>query len=321
MILSAENLDIIFRGAANTFQSALSGTPTLVSQIATPIPMSTRQLTQAWLDRIPMMRKWKGNRVINSAFAHSRTITAELFEDTVSLDKFDVKDDNLGIFSKAVEMLGQAVAKHPDQLNWDFLKQASVLLGYDKVPVYATNHPLLGGPAGNTPPGAPATQSNLLVNTALTWSNFNIARTAMRSWKGADGAPMMVGNGSLVLMVPPSLETTARQIVETTWRSDIGGNAAAPQENTLKGAASVLVNPWASAWPNNWWLLDTSSPIKPYADYTLDAPTFTYLTAPTDQNVFMAHEFLYGAEKRAASSETVWWLSLAATSEANYIAA
>jgi phage major head subunit gpT-like protein len=141
----------------------------------------------------------------------------------------------------------------------------------------------------------------------------------MQSLRGADGAPMGVTPN--VLMVGPGLEGTARQILESEFRPDILGNAQAPATNTLKGTAKVLVNQWASAWPNNWWLLDTSSVVKPFANYELTPATFTYLTNPNDANVFQAAEYLYGVERRAAASETVWWLSLAATSEAAYIPA
>lgn len=317
MELTQSNLDIIFRAADNRFQSALIATESLSELFSTPIPMSTRELTQGWLDRIPMLREWKGNRVINNAVTHARPVIAVPYEDTVGLNKFNVKDDTLGIFPFAVDMLGQASKKNADKLNFEFLEDAAVLLGYDGVPVYSTAHPLLGGVAGPIPVGAPATQSNLALNTALTWDNYTTARAGMRSLKGADGAPMMVTPTHL--MVSPENETKAKQILEATFRPDILGNAQAPADNTMKGTAQIIVNPWlAGDWADNWYLLDLSAPIKPFAHYVLDAPTFTYLTSPTDQNVFMAAQFLYGVEQREAVSETVWWLSYAATANATY---
>lgn len=317
MELTQQNLDIIFRAADNRFQAALLETESLSDQFSTSIPMSTRELTQGWLDRIPMLREWKGNRVINNAVTHARPIIAKPYEDTVGLNKFNVKDDTLGIFPYAVDMLGQASKKNADKLNFEFLQEAAVLLGYDGVPVYSTAHPLLGGVDGPIPVGAPATQGNLALNFGLTWDNYSTARARMRSLKGADGAPMMVTPTHL--MVSPENETKAKQILEATFRPDILGNAAAPADNTMKGTAQIIVNPWlAGDWADNWYLLDLSAPIRPYAHYVLDAPTFTYLTSPTDQNVFMAAQFLYGVEQREAVSETVWWLSYAATSNATY---
>jgi phage major head subunit gpT-like protein len=321
MDISAANLDIIFRSAANNFQSTLDRSQVIYPEISTPLPVTTRQFTQAFLDRVPMLRKWIGNRVVHSAFAHSRTINIEPYEHTLSLSKWDIIDDQLGLFALGVKMQAEAAAKHPDLLLWEFIKIAATAsnpnaIGYDGVPVYSTAHPLLGGVAGGLPAGAPATQSNLSVSTALTWENYNTVRSRMLALKGADGAPMGVRPN--VIMVPPNLETTARQIVEASFRP-VEGVATAPAENTLKGTATVLVNQWASDWPNNWWLLDTSSVVKPFATYELTPSTFTYLTNPGDANVFNAAEYLYGVERRAAVSESMWFLSYAATSEAAYI--
>jgi phage major head subunit gpT-like protein len=111
----------------------------------------------------------------------------------------------------------------------------------------------------------------------------------------------------------------------TQWRSGIESNVAAPQENTLKSRGiKVLVNPWLrsladdSGTDGGWFLLDTSRGIKPYAFYQRQPVKMTALVAPTDPNVFMNNQFIWGIDSRGAASETVWWLSLAATSESAY---
>lgn len=321
MDITAANLDILFRQAQINFQGALLKTPTISPLIATPLQMGNRQITNAFLDRLPMMREWRGNRVINNPIAHSRTIAAKVYEHTYGVSKWDIIDENLNLFSMATQMQGEAVAKQPDQLNWEFIKIAAsnAALGYDGVPVYSTAHPLLGGVDGILPVGAPATQGNLAVSTALTYDNFVAQRAKMRSLVGADGAPLMVTPTHL--MVPPQLEGTAKLILESDFLSNVNSNAAAPQSNTFKGSCDIIVNPWASLWPNNWWLLDCSAVVKPFVDWTLTPGTFTPLTSPSDPNVFMAAQFLFGVESRKAASESVWWLSRAMTSEAAYIPA
>lgn len=319
MEINAPNMDLLYRDAQLNFQGALVASERITDKICTPLPMENRQITNFWLDRLPMMREWRGNRVINNPVAHSRTITAVPYEHTFGLSKFDVKDNRLALFEMATKMQGEAVGKHPDQLNWAFLQIAasSAALGYDGVAVYSTAHPLRGGIEGAIPVGAPATQSNLAVSTALTYDNFVAQRAAMRSLVGADGAPMMVTPSAL--MVPPQLEGAAKLILEADFLANIQAVSTAPQSNTYKGTAEIIVNPWAAAWPNNWWLLDLRSVVRPFIDWTLDPPTFTPLMAPTDPNVFMAAQFLFGVEDRKAASESVWWLSRACTSEAAYV--
>lgn len=322
MEITAENLDIIYRQASTQFSAALQGTPTFYDQICTVVPMGTRQLTNTWLDRIPQLKRWVGPRVVNNVFAHSRTITALPYEDTIALDKFDIEDDQLGLFIMGVQGLGEAAKKWADNITAKFIQdEASVVLGYDGVPVYSTAHPLLGGVDGGLPAGAPATQSNLFVNTPLTYDNYRMVRAAMGAWVGADGAPLMAAPD--VLMVPPQLEGQAKLILESDFLAQgaLTSTSNAPTTNIWKGSAKILVNPWLAGMPNNWWLLDTRSVIKPFAHYLRTAPIMTALTNPNDPNVFFNHQFIWGVEARGAASETVWWLSAAATSEADYIPA
>ncbi len=319
MLINNENLDLVYRAAANNFQGALTGTPTIYGDLCTTIPMATRQVTQGWIDRVPMMRKWLGNRVVNSVNAKAKPYLAVPYEHTMSLSKWDIIDNLLFDFNMAVTMQGEAVAKQPDQLLWDFTQIAAsnAALGYDDVPVFSTAHPILGGVAGGVPSGTPETQSNLSVSTPLTFDNYTAKRAEMRSWKGADGAPMMIS--PTVLVVPPAMEAKGKLILEADFLSNVNGNAAAPQSNTYKNSAKLLVNPWMADWETNWFLFDTSKVIKPFADNELTPPSFQMLTSPTDPNVFHMAEFLYGAERRNVVCETVWWLGMACTAEASYI--
>ena len=321
MELTAANLDIIFRDVQQTYQSVLQKTPVIHPEIATTMPMKNRSVTLAFLDRLPQMRKWLGTRVINNAIAHSRTVLAQLFEHTLGLDVDTVEDDEIGLFMLAVTMQTEAGAKWPDGLiAYYLLNEAASVNGFDGVPNYSESHPLLGGVDGPIPDGAPATQSNLLLNTPLTWDNYVLARQTMRSWVGADGAPMMAEPN--VLMVPPYLEGIARQILESDFRV-LEGVTTAPQSNTMKGTCKVLVNPWLSSFSNdegdgNWWLLDTTKAVKPFVFHQRKPVTLTALTNPGDPNVFLNNPFVWGLKSRGTATESVWWLSLAATSEAQY---
>ncbi|MFN4058215.1 MAG: Mu-like prophage major head subunit gpT family protein [Roseinatronobacter sp.] len=72
---------------------------------------------------------------------------------------------------------------------------------------------------------------------ALNAANFEAGRTAMRQVKGDGGRPLgIVPN---ILLVPPTLESAARAIVETQFLAGGGNN---PNFNLAK----VVVNPWAA---------------------------------------------------------------------------
>ena len=318
--LTPQTLDIIFREASDIYQQALLDSPQIADQFTTDLPCSTRQVNFAFLDRVPVMRKWKGNRVINSVVAQNRQVLVEPFEGTISLSKWDVEDDNLGLFGNSVRMLADSAAKWKDVQVTEFLRNeaASTAIGYDGVPMFSAAHPIQGEYEGGLPSGTPATQSNLEVNTPLTIDNYIAMRAQMMAYKGADGQPLGFNDGTLKLMVPPQLEGIAKQILEADFIANWQGNANAPEANTYKGTATLIVNPYLSDKPDNWFLFAEGGGMQPIAWHLREAAQFTYLNNPSDPNVFMQAEFLYGVEGRAAVTETVWWLSLAATANGSY---
>lgn len=313
MELTANNLDLLTRGFNMTWADAFAQTEPTSGDFTSPITVGTRTTTFPIMERLPRPRIWTGNREVNSAYAHSRTITVVPYEVTEALNRFEIEDDQFGFFNIAIKNLGESAKKWQDQLIYDYiLNQATVTLGYDGVPQFATNHPVSGGGVAG---GATGTASNLFVSKALNVTNYAFVRAAMASLKGSDGQPLAVRPNLLV--VPPALEQIALEITTADYLPNSAGTA--PQNNVWKNSAQVRVIPELAAYPANWWLFDTTKQLKPYAFYLRQAPKFTSLTAPTDQNVFMAAQFLYGVDMRGACSETFWYYAAAGTANATYI--
>ncbi len=324
MDLSTANLELIFKQASLDWKEGFFGSGDLIHpQIASTIPMGTRQTVFAMLDVLPQVREWIGNRKINNAVALDRVITAAPFEGTCRLSKWDVLDDQLGLFGLAVRALGETAAIWPDELIAAAVAAMSVTIGYDGVPVYSTAHPTNNGVAGPAAPGAPATQSNLYLSTPLTYDNYVTVYSNMKSLVYSNGAPMALQ--PQILMVPPQLERQGRDILQSQWRQQLAGDvsnfAGIGGTNTYMNSSKLVVNPYLSNMPNNWWLLSQKASVKAYAFHQRQAPVFTYLTSPSDPNVFLAAEFLYGVDMRGAASETLWFLSAAGTAESDYIPA
>ena len=57
------------------------------------------QHTYGWLGKFPSLRKWVGDRVIESMKTHGYQIVNEDFEATVAVDRNDIADDELGIYA------------------------------------------------------------------------------------------------------------------------------------------------------------------------------------------------------------------------------
>lgn len=316
MEVTQSNLDIIFRQASIAYQALYDTTPSWAAQLADTMPSASREVTYAWMDRLPTFRKWVGNRVVTNAVTHTRTVSNEPYELTCALFADDIADDQLGIFNFAVRAIAMQAKKWADQRIADFIiNDAARVNGFDGVPLFSTAHPINGGDVASAITG---TQSNLFTSTALTFDNYAATREAMQTWVGSDGQPL--GILPNLLVVPPQLETEARQILTADFLPAFASSATsnAPQTNVLKGTAQVLVIPELATKPNNWWLFDTSKMVKPFIWQLREPITFTNLTAPTDLPVFMAKQFLYGGKGRAAAAESIWFVSAAGTSSASY---
>lgn len=89
------------------------------------------------------------------------------------------------------------------------------------------------------------TTTNLLAgNPALSMSALSAAITAVTSRRDTDGRPVAISG--FVLVVPPGLEVTALQIINTTT-VELGAAADPSRQivnNWLRGKVQVVVNPW-----------------------------------------------------------------------------
>jgi hypothetical protein len=87
------------------------------------------------------------------------------------------------------------------------------------------------------------TTSNLLTgNPALTTTSLSDALTAITSRRDSEGRPIAI-NG-FVLVVPPALEVTARNILGATEIRTVVGSQTVIVGNWLSGRVTLVVNPW-----------------------------------------------------------------------------
>lgn len=310
MIVNNANLDFIFIQGDLRFQGGLTkGPPLFYEQICSIVPSSTRENHYGWIDRLPGLREWLGERVVNNVAAREYTLKNRIFEDTLGLDRIDIEDDQLGVFNMSLDMLAFATRVFPDQkLVTPLLQngQLSTSVAYDNQPFFSTAHPTnVDNPGGTTYTNYDAS------GMALTAANFQTVRARMMGIVGADGAPLGVYPN--VMMVPPALEATARQILNAEFiapAAAFGQNAAGGfQSNVLKGSADLIVNPWLAGQDTTWYLMDTRFPIKPFIYQTREAPSFVYKTSPTDEAVFRLNKFLYGVSTRANAGYSLPFLA------------
>lgn len=292
MIINTQTLDALNTGFKTNYQSGYTQAKPSAEVLATAVPSSTKDNTYGWMAKIPRMQKWAGDRVVQNLAAHSHSLVNETFELTVGVPREHIEDDNLGIYTPLMSEMGSQ-----SRMLWHDLILAALAAGetslcFDGQFFFDTDHPII--------PKDPSsgTYSNLFTATPLTATNFETRRAGMESLVGEDGKPL--GLQVTHVVCGPALRGTANRIFNAQ-KNDAGA------DNVNYKAAEVLVFPEISG--SEWYLMDLSRAIKPIVVQKRKEPTFTSLTNPTDQNVFMKNEYIWGTDGRGAAGYTLPFLA------------
>lgn len=304
MDLTPGNLNGLFTNYSMLYGEAYKGTQPWWRQIASLVASNTATQTYAWMDKIPKLRKWLGSRQIQNATARSQLVTNVTFELTESIGREVIEDDQYGLYAPLAAQMGQQAAKWPDQRIVADVFTANPTC-YDGKAFFAADH------QSSLEDASVGTIKNL-DTLALSLANYQTARALMMSYVGADGQPLGVMPNLLV--VPPQLEGTARQILHSDFVADFvpgsttAGNVGASQ-NVWKGSAELLVIPELAGAATTWYLMDVSQAIKPFVFQLRQAPEFAYLNKPTDPNVFWEKNFIFGVSARGAATTSLPFLA------------
>ena len=152
------------------FNNALGGVQVTWPKVAMQVPSTTRENDYRWLAKLQGMREWLGDRVINNVAKDGYKVTNRKFENTVSVDRDDIEDDQIGIYNPLVMDLGQTAAEHPDFLVWELLKAGFTTECYDGQYFFDTDHPVIDAD------GAEASVSNFAGGAGAAWYLLDTTR-------------------------------------------------------------------------------------------------------------------------------------------------
>jgi phage major head subunit gpT-like protein len=143
MIINKTNLQTLGIGFKASFAEGLGMAATDHLQVATVVPSSTGREEYGWLGKVPRVREWIGDRVVQNIMQHAYTIRNKDYELTVGVDRNDIEDDNLGIYGPLFREMGQATGAHECELVYGALKNGFAELCYDGQFFFDTDHPVL----------------------------------------------------------------------------------------------------------------------------------------------------------------------------------
>lgn len=287
---------------SSVFMSAYSAISPLSTAFTTRINSTNRTTKLPMRSKLARFRKWEGERISRSGGVYTYSVDAEKYELTYSVPIEDFEDDQLGLHRAWIAEMGQQAAMWQDDLVIAALLNGSTDTGYDGVAYFSDSHSLNGN-----------TIDNLFASKSLNADNFNEVQSAMAAWCAEDGRPLRV-NGRL-LVVPPALKRTAKEIVEAQQRI-VNGTGSASIDNVMRGEARVLVIPELSAAAGGsdttWYLMDDSRPVKPFIFVERKAPMFMNLDE-SSEHAFKNDEALYGARARGVAGYGPFWLAAKCT--------
>lgn len=298
MNVNAQTLNAIAAGLKKVYNDTFSKTESFHKKVAMVVPSSNSQETYAWLQNMPRMRKWVGDKVINKLSKQGYSIVNDDFEVTVEVKRNDIEDDNIGQYNNMSQQAGWSAKQLPDELTSELINQGQTNLCYDGKPFFSSAHPV-------TVNDQEKTMSNVhnkalsAESAAAAKASYGIGRTKMRSLTDYEGRNLKVKPN--LLIVGPDLEDTARTLL-TADKLENG------DQNIYKNTAELLVIDDLKA--GTWYLEDTSMPVKALIIQERKKPVFVSQTDLNAPDVFMRATYKFGAEARYGAGYGFWQLML-----------
>lgn len=154
MIINQSVLSGIYQSFSTIFNQAFEGAPAQWPLVAMEAPSAGRSVDYKWLGDFPMMKEWLGDRVIKDLSGFRYEIVNKDYEATVEVDRNDIEDDLIGVYTPMIQGLGVAARQHPDMLVWALLNAGFTTACFDGQYFFDTDHPVAGASVSNTGGGA-----------------------------------------------------------------------------------------------------------------------------------------------------------------------
>ncbi|WP_198321707.1 MULTISPECIES: Mu-like prophage major head subunit gpT family protein [Methylococcus] len=187
------------------FNSAEAQWPLIAMEVSSQSALEN----YGWMKELPGMREWIGQRVIHNLEMIGYQIINKHWEHTVGVDRNDIEDDKLGLYSTRFSMQGEVAKRHPDELMWQVLLSGFNSLAMDGQYFFDTDH--LGFDAA----GNETSWSNYQAGASSPWFLMDLSRSFMK--------PLVFQNRSAVKFVNQSNETDDNVFMNRQFRFGVDG--------------------------------------------------------------------------------------------------
>ncbi|MES2987674.1 MAG: Mu-like prophage major head subunit gpT family protein [Pseudomonadota bacterium] len=144
MIINSANLAGLRTGYSTAMQAGqqVAAKP-MADRIASRVPSSQKEQKYGWLGKLPDVREWIGDRVVQNISEADYAIKEKKWELTVAVDRDDIETDNLGHYSLLFQSIGESTISKPERLVWDLLLAGFTTNCYDGQFFFDTDHKVL----------------------------------------------------------------------------------------------------------------------------------------------------------------------------------
>tara|TARA_B100002049_G_scaffold217445_1_gene183957 strand:+ start:1229 stop:2137 length:909 start_codon:yes stop_codon:yes gene_type:complete len=174
-LVTPQILTALFTAFKSEFEQGKSEAKPQFEKIASVIKSTSASNTYGWLGKFPSLAKWIGDRNIQSMKSQAYTITNDDYESTVGVDRNDIEDDNLGVYSPIFKEMGNAAAIHPDEMIFPLLAAGFTTLCYDGQNYFDVDHPVYPNADGT---GAAISTANMAEDANYTGEAWYVLDTS-----------------------------------------------------------------------------------------------------------------------------------------------
>lgn len=287
------------------FDRAVNAARPFYSEVCTLVPSSRSDEKYAWLGDSPSMIEWLGERKFKQLRAADYLLANKLWENSLLIPRHNIEDDALGIYGPLMEKLAAEAALHPDKLLFQSIVAAESTACFDGQFFYDTDHAW----------GDSGTQSNDLTFNATDHTNvtsaefksaYHAARLAMLQFKNDQGEPLnrptVDGMGSLMLLVPPTLEQQAQEAINAPI---LGLNS-----NVVLDRPRIVCSPYLTSGVK-FYLFNLGDALKPFV-FQARQPLRRQMKGYQDGDIeFKDAKFM--CEARYNVGYLAWWTTVLTT--------
>jgi phage major head subunit gpT-like protein len=142
MIINDANLQALRTGFNTSFQTGLGMAADVSGPLATPVTSTTLTETYGWMEDLPEMKEWVGEKQFESLREKSYTLKNRPFESSIKIHKHKIADDNLGLYAPIMQGYGQTAGELMPTLLFEALSEGHERECFDGQNFFDADHVL-----------------------------------------------------------------------------------------------------------------------------------------------------------------------------------